>query len=193
MADEELIHYGEFRIELDRDRTYDQTKGPTGKPVGLWVSVRGEYDWEWWCRDNEFHLSGLNHAHRVTLRADANVLWIRTARELDAFHLVWSHETDFERRMAQRRDGPMDQFVQENGLTFTRNQWPIDWEKVAQRWAGIIITPYLWSRRFGGPFWYYGVDAASGCIWNLSAIDRFEHVQELNTHEEKEKSDVQDR
>ena len=172
----ELIHYEEFEVTLDRTRTYDQTgrHSGVGKPAGLWVSVRGEYDWKWWCEAEEFHLSGLTCAHRVTLHPDANVLWISSADQLDAFHLEWSHETKFEREMAERR-GSFDH-VQANGLTFSRNQWPIDWAKVAEQWDGIIIAPYLWSHRLDGPFWYYGIDAASGCIWNLSAIDEFEHV-----------------
>lgn len=184
----ELIHYEEFPVTLDRTRTYDQQAGrmtATGKPSGLWVSVRGEDDWRSWCEAEEFHLDGLACAHRVTLSPAANVLWIVGAAALDEFHLEFSHETDFERKMAERRAEydrgmgyDLESRVQGNGLTFSRNQWPVDWARVAKQWDGIIIAPYIYSRRFDGPFWYYGVDCASGCIWNLDAIDTFELIEE---------------
>ena len=40
----------------------------------------------------------------------------------------------------------------------------------AEGWAGIEIAPYIWARRLDGPArWYYGWDAASGCIWDPTA------------------------
>lgn len=195
MTDLELHHYEAFPVTFDRTRTYDQhiNKRPTGKPAGLWVSVVGEDDWKWWCESEEFHLDGLSHVHRVTLHP-GNVLFISSCEELTAFHLEWSVETEFERTMAERRNDYLDTLVQRNGLTYVRNQWQIDWERVAQVYAGIIIAPYLWACRLDGPFWYYGWDCASGVIWDLSVIDTFEliegtgrfnnlDVQELNTPE----------
>ncbi|QBI98814.1 hypothetical protein SEA_BOBBY_184 [Mycobacterium phage Bobby] len=49
----------------------------------------------------------------------------------------------------------------------------IDWGKVAADYGGIIIAPYQWSRRMD-PHWYYTWDCASGCIWNLEAIESLE-------------------
>jgi hypothetical protein len=185
---DELLHYEEFPIELDRDRTYTQHKLRGQKPHGLWVSVRGEDDWESWCRAEEFHLNGLKCVHRVTLRRDANVLWLRTPEEIVRFHMAWSYETEFEREFAAKYGDRS--YMSER---FQRNQWPVDWDKVAENWSGIIIAPYQWSLRYDGPFWYYGMDCQSGCIWDMRAIETFE-LAEVNTHEEEmEKEDAQDR
>ena len=53
------------------------------------------------------------------------------------------------------------------------NKWRdrcINWRAVAGDYAGLIITPYQWSRRLEPYSWYYGWDCASGCIWDPSAI-----------------------
>jgi hypothetical protein len=44
----------------------------------------------------------------------------------------------------------------------------IDWKKVAQKYSGIEICPYMPKIR--DHYWYYGWDVASGCIWEASAI-----------------------
>lgn len=50
-----------------------------------------------------------------------------------------------------------------------------DWIDVASRYSGIEIAPYQWKRRIHpSTFWYYTWDCASGCIWDLSAIKKFE-------------------
>lgn len=46
----------------------------------------------------------------------------------------------------------------------------INWPMVADRYQGIVIAPYLWSRRMDGGLWYYGWDCASGCIWDAAAV-----------------------
>ena len=47
----------------------------------------------------------------------------------------------------------------------------IDWHQVAQRYTGVEICPYQWSRRMAiGSEWYYTWDVASGCIWNPAAV-----------------------
>ena len=172
MSDVTLLHYASEPVTLDRSRTYPQEEKfwRCGKPNGLWVSVQGDDDWEVWCRGEEFALGSLEPVHRVVLRSDANLLWLSTPEKLDAFHAEWSFEDDWERKMADSYRG--------YGVSqeFRRNQWPIDWAKVAERWDGVIIAPYHWSRRLGGPIWYYSVDCASGCIWNLDAIQAFEGV-----------------
>lgn len=169
MSDVTLLHYHQEPVELDRSRVYEQDRNHwrAGKPHGLWVSVQGEDDWEAWCQGEEWDLASLAHVHRVTLRPSSDVLWLSTAEKLDAFHAEWSYEDDFERRMAV--NSPLSE-------EYRRSHWPVDWAKVAQRWDGVMFAPYLWSRRLGGPFWYYGVDCASGCIWNLDAIEAFEGV-----------------
>ena len=49
--------------------------------------------------------------------------------------------------------------------------YDIDWNRVAKKYQGIIITPYIWERRLTTTCtWYYGWDVASGCIWDNKAI-----------------------
>lgn len=165
-----LLHYHETPVALDRQRTYPQCKPRTfGKPNGLWVSVKGLDDWQEWCTSEGFRTHQLAVAHKVTLTDSANVLHISRPAELDEFHRQWSIETDYLRR-------DRESLVEMCGERFTHNQRAIDWGKVAAQWDGIIIAPYLWSRRLDGPHWYYGWDCASGCIWNLAVVDRFEVV-----------------
>lgn len=160
----ELLHYNAQPVSLDRSRVYDQREQRGNKPNGLWLSVSGEDDWECWCRENGFGIGG--YVHRATLQADANVLWLRTAADIDQFHLDWSEKSYWTGGTAPLSD------------EYVRMHWEVNWQNVAQRYDGIMIAPYQWSRRLGGPFWYYGWDCASGCIWQLDAVASFTQVLE---------------
>jgi len=47
----------------------------------------------------------------------------------------------------------------------------IAWSLVADEYQGIVIAPYVWSRRLCyGANWYYSWDCASGCVWDASAV-----------------------
>lgn len=151
-----LTHYAEQPITLDRERTYEQHAPHSfGKPVGLWVSADGEDDWPAWCRSEEFAVDRLATAHEVTLDPWANVLTITTAAEILEFHETYTVQTAFDIR-----------------YEFPQRRWPIDWQWVATFYDGVVIAPYQWSARYDLD-WYYGWDAASGCIWNLDAIASF--------------------
>jgi hypothetical protein len=52
----------------------------------------------------------------------------------------------------------------------------INWKVVSQKYSGIEINPYVWSRR-NELFWYYGWDVASGCIWDKNAIKKITRIQ----------------
>lgn len=154
-----LIHYSDEPITLDRSRTYSQNElRGMGKPHGFWVSVAGEHDWKSWCESEEFHLSGLHYPHQVTLTPKNNILYIVGGQAIDEFHAEYS----MEREHTIHR--------------YEFNQHPINWELVSNKFDGIIIAPYVWSHRYDGPFWYYGWDCASGCIWNLDTIESIEAV-----------------
>lgn len=152
-----LMHYAAAPITFDRGRTYTQEEPHAyGKPAGLWVSVAGEDDWPSWCRKEEFAQDSLAAVHSVTLAESAEVHTITSAFELDAFTGLYAVQTDRERK-----------------FTWTANDqrhWPIDWRRVAEDCNGLIIAPYQWARRLELD-WYYGWDCASGCIWNLDAIE----------------------
>lgn len=143
-----LFHY---RAEPLGD-LYDveQTGEPDHKPVGLWVSAGdGEDSWPAWCRAESFGLAHLACRTEFRLADGARVLTLRGAKAIDTFNAEFGRNYSFRDRpqAGQRRD-------------------VVDWRAVAQRYHGIIIAPYVWSRRLDGPArWYYGWDCASGCIW----------------------------
>lgn len=145
----ELRHYHSDPVTLDRTRIYEQSELSTfTKPQGFWVSVVGEDDWPSWCSTE------LTVEHTVTLASTATVLHIDNADRLGEFHKQYSVQTDHERRYIDRAG----------------ENWPIDWRAVASDHDGIIIAPYQWSVRHSLS-WYWGWDVASGCIWNLEAIE----------------------
>lgn len=148
-----LFHYAEEPVTLDRSRTYVQREPSTyGKPRGFWVSVEGEDDWPTWCRDVDYAPERLATTHNVRLADEANILTLATPQALD----------DFTERFGIR-----------DRKSFRRHSWEdvsIPWAAVASEYAGIIIAPYRWDRR-AELDWYYGWDVASGCIWDLTAIE----------------------
>ncbi|MFE3229295.1 hypothetical protein [Nocardia sp. NPDC059228] len=148
------MHYQAEPLTFDRSRVYTQRdRGTFTKPVGFWVSVEGDGDWPAWCRSEEFAVERLAVAHEVRLRTSASIRTITSVSEIDGFHDEFAAPTDFDRRLGNHRD-----------------RWGIDWPAVVQRYDGVIIAQYLWERRYNLD-WYYGWDCASGCIWNLDAIE----------------------
>jgi hypothetical protein len=116
------------------------------KPRGLWLSVGNE--WAEWCREANFGAARIVHVARVTLAPNANVLRLSGQIDLDRF-------TD------EYGDPEQDR---------TYHTRFIRWNQVAEKYDGIIISPYIWARRLE-LMWYYGWDCASGCIWNARAIE----------------------
>lgn len=157
----ELMHFSDKPVVLDRARSYSQDAPHShGKPVGFWVSVAGEDDWPTWCLSEEFRLGSLVFAHRITLDPWSKILRILSPEGIDSFHDKYATRTDFDRRYHPEWSD--------------RRYWPVDWNAVAADFDGVVIAPYQWSRRLQGPHWYYTWDCASGCIWNLSAIESVE-------------------
>lgn len=143
---ETLIHYS--RAPLCPLRSVEQHREPSDKPRGLWVSVQGEDDWVSFCQGEEFRLDTLACEHAVTLAPGSRILRLANAADIDAF--TRRHASDLGRLRG----------------------WSIDWRAVAAEHQGIIIAPYIRSRRLdGGANWYYGWDCASGCIWDAGAIE----------------------
>jgi len=140
-----LIHYADRRLEVVRAPD-KQVIG--SKPSGLWVSVAGPDDWSSWCQSEGFRLSRLAYAAEIEPVGGARILHLRGPSWIDHFHNAYAVS---EPRLLR-------------GLT-------IDWPTVSRKYDGIVIAPYVWSRRLDGDArWYYGWDCASGCIWNPNAI-----------------------
>ena len=139
----DLRHYASAPVEL-ADRTPNQST--TGKPEGLWVSV-GE-EWLDWCRSEEFRTDSDLYEHWVTVADEANLLHLSSAEELDSF------TADYGEQLSPRFESRY-----------------IDWTRVADDYDGIVISPYVYSRRLTPhTHWYYGWDIASGCIWNSAVV-----------------------
>jgi len=145
-----LIHFSKEPVSKVSN-TIKQEVGD--KPSGFWVSDEGsnaERGWKGWCNGEEFNLSYFVYENEILLNDNANLLFIQTVNELDIFHLKYSEALRGMERWGKNA---------------------IDWRKVADDYGGILITPYLYERRFTkGMDWYYGWDCASGCIWNNKII-----------------------
>jgi hypothetical protein len=154
-----LIHYSNSEFELEK-LTYDQSKMSwNAKPNGLWVSVQGEYDWKWWCEEENFELENLAISYEVKLKEAANILHLKTTKEVLNFAKIYPF-------IKPQWDNPEGRKICAN--------YEIDWHKVKERYQGIIIAPYQRpSRLHQDSNWYYAWDCASGCIWDIDCIEEF--------------------
>lgn len=147
----DLIHFAQR--PLDSVQSVERSaQSVDDKPKGLWVSIGPA--WAEWCLAESFCLSALTHVNHVELSPSAKILRVVGARALDKFTKQYG----------------VQRFPQ---LSYQRLY--IDWRAVAERYDGIIIAPYVYSRRYTLD-WYYGWDVASGCIWNASAISKVDCV-----------------
>lgn len=145
-----LYHYTADPFLFDGERRYEQEKG--AKPIGFWLSAEDDsVSWKDYCKGEDFRTETLRYQTSIKLLSNANVLHIATVLELEAFN----------RRFSYSR----------------RSSNYIDWPAVASFYDGIIIAPYQWPKRLDNScFWYYTWDCASGCIWDLAAIERYEET-----------------
>lgn len=162
MMKNRLIHYTDEKFELDRNKSYKENNFKS-KPGAFWFSVEGEYDWKWWCKAENFRLDYLKIQYEVILKKDAKILVLDDADEVI-------------------------KFTEENlypKARFKDDTYELDWEKISKKYQGIIISPYQWGLRLSiKTGWYYGWDCASGCIWDLNAIEELKFIQEETITEE---------
>lgn len=153
-----LRHYSSSEVKCVRSEKNGQPLGM--KPNGFWVSVDGNGDgWADWCRSDGWGIERLTHTHDVELQANANILCLCNAGDIDAFTEEYKS------------------LIAPNGPVYL-----IDWKRVATQYQGIIITPYVWSRRLDHQAqWYYGWDCASGCIWDAGAVASVRLTEVLET------------
>lgn len=116
------------------------------KPHGLWYSVDSEW-WDW-CTGESFDAIESKRAFRLDLDT-SDFLVISTLAAIDQF-------TEEYATVPLYPGADMKQ---------------VDWVRVAAKYKGMEIAPYLHARRFDVDFmWYYGWDVASGCLWDYSAF-----------------------
>jgi len=161
-----LIHESHFPLEGgDKMRIHHSREGTRAgdepqvsgfsqksgmKPSGLWYECQ-DGSWTSWEEFCETGLSGYASRYDSTFNVVLDhyeILFIPDEHHFDKFVKMYSipHPTF-----------PKD--LEEN---------IIDWPKVAEHYAGIEICPYLSKRRQVS--WYYGWDAASGCVWDPSGV-----------------------
>ena len=120
------------------------------KPVGLWVSVDGEFDWPTWCKKEEFGDIDKQNRFIVTLSSAARILHLKTPDEILTFS---------------------EKYLSKESHVNAIINSDIDWPIISVKYHGILISPYQWSLRHDKIVdWYYGWDCASGCIWDKEAI-----------------------
>lgn len=118
------------------------------KPNGLWITPEDtERNWKDWCEAEDFRRERLSHVHDVSFKANAKLCRIETPEQLVAFDKEYSGQV----------------------AGIPRFHW-IHWNRVAEKFDGILISPYQWNFRLSHMRWYYGWDCASGCIWNKDVI-----------------------
>lgn len=139
-----LAHYTAEPLVFDPERTYEQNR-PTFKPRGFWLTTDGEDGWKAWCESESFALDSLAHCTEFRIREGANVVRLESHADVVQFTAMYAAR----------------------GI----RGW-VDWSLVVDRYDGVLITPYLWSARMAiETIWYSPWDCASGCFWNLDAIE----------------------
>lgn len=141
-----LHHFACQPVECVRSISQSSTDG--FKPRGLWVSDEsGDEGWSSYA-SSVFGGDALKCRHRVLLRPEAAILWLKSAEDIDDFTALYA---------VKGRYGDL--------------HLEILWHEVALRHQGILITPYVHERRLHtGSEWYYGWDCASGCVWDAEAV-----------------------
>jgi len=136
-------------MSYDPNRTYLQREypGTFTKPVGFWVSVKGEGDWIDYLDTVDYH-DDVHYEHSVSLTKDADILYLNDYQDMVAFQEIFGVVKDTHYGYQDLR---------------------IDWLLVTQHYAGIIIPTFDGQARRDLD-WYFNWDCASGCIWDLSAI-----------------------
>ena len=124
------------------------------KPRGLWFSVEGKnsFGWKKWCEAEKFELENLHYEVEIVFHDNANILFIKTEEGI----------LDFDKKF---------------GILIHPAYQSCDWVAVAQKYSGLVIAPYQWGSRFN-LLWYYGWDCASGCVWDMKAIQKVSILKE---------------
>jgi hypothetical protein len=154
-----LIHYSDKVLERVFSRDQEAPTSYFDKPRGLWVSVKGKRDWLLCCTEARFQ-----YAHEIELTPTARLYRIRSARALDKFTEAFG----------------VPPLLTGGGM---RDLPAIDWPRLAKRFQGIVIAPYIWSRRMHmESSWYYRWDCASGCIWDAGAVAGVHLLEKETSH-----------
>jgi hypothetical protein len=134
------------------------------KPEGLWYSCGDS--WVEWCFREQFFSCFGDNIFEVIVDESA-LLKITNLKEFDAFVAEYGCEFD-DIIQLRNPEYKSNLFAPPSGFRLPPNC--IRWDKMAEKYSGIEINPYLWEKRLDGGVWYYCWDCASGCIWDKEAV-----------------------
>jgi hypothetical protein len=193
MTMKKLIHFSDELVKFDPTYVYEQRH--IYKPKGLWISDESEGcdGWKQWCTGENFRLEDLRFSHEVVLKEDNKVKIISSPYELLKFSLDYRDEKECGPFGKEKIPDCMLPEI-ENYLNLIKEEkiplsWDdyfpdfrverIDCERLYQEYQGLFITPYIPVCRLSMACnWYYTWDCASGVIWDLSCIEKFECITE---------------
>jgi hypothetical protein len=161
-------HWASRPVTLRR-KSYRQSGQP--KPNGFWFDVDG--DWQRWCGTTEFRPGTFRYRHKVTILDTSRIIFLRRAKEVDAFARKYARNLSGNIRLLQSA-GDNDAFARQYGRDLFGDilqQFSnyIMWREVAEEHSGIIIAPYSRARS-ETYLWYHGWSCASGCVWDTSVL-----------------------
>lgn len=178
-----FIHYSDQPItELWQWEYPSELEGRfvMGKPNGTWFSVEEaaeeDQDWFTWCTQENFCVEALVYAHKIKFKPDSRVLYLKSIAEILDFNEMYgyqmfpficrsAHMCELEKRMEE---------IYPYYVSLEKSMDSIRWEAVKANWQAIVIAPYQWPLRLHSACrWYYGWDCASGCVWDINAIESF--------------------
>lgn len=130
------------------------------KPYGLWFGISDS--WIDWCL-SEYSCMLRKNIYELVLD-ESRILKIQNIAEFEAFEKEYSCDAPWADAIKNLNYPNSKRFV-----NYLNDPNYINYPKIAESYDGIEISPYFWEKRLKS-FWYYGWDAASGCIWNPHCI-----------------------
>lgn len=144
-----LYHFTSRDVLVPENREQIESGPYSLKPRGLWVSDETEEGWSHWIKSEE--LNWIDGANKFELEVNLEkILVLSTPSEIRKLPTIPS-------------------------ILGSELRTGVPWDRIAQEWKGILITPYQWECR-RDTIWYYGWDCASGCIWDVTAIESVERI-----------------
>lgn len=158
-----LSHYSNEPFNFNPDYDFKYQFALDGiKPKGMWFSDDSDYGWPHWCKSEQFRLEFLECKKDFELSLE-RICVLSSYADIARF----THAYDL---------GKLG--------TISIEKFYMDWAKVREDYAGLLITPYVWKARFDF-MWFYGWDCASACVWDLSTL------KELPANDREKKGEVQ--
>lgn len=160
-----FYHFSNKEIKEEDVKKYKYEQINCLKPNGLWISYENSGNgWFNWCVENEFKKDCLKYRHKITLKEDANILYVKTKKDIDDVFKHFGGKPEYPSLLDKlKKECLIDSNSFFNFIAI------IDWKKLSSSYQGIIVLNYQSSK--GDGMWYKAWDCDSGCIWDTSAIE----------------------